>query len=523
VGVLVLWLAMTGVCIGVLLQRLQRIRCLKRSSSKPGRTLQAVFDQVQTEMRPKRAVNLRVSSTQLSPVVLGFFEPMVLLPAALPLSESEQILRHELAHACRADDWANLFQHCVSAVLFFHPAVWWIGRRLSLEREIACDDHVLRHGGRPRAYALLLADLAGRVHGQTALLAPGASNNKSQLQQRIDMILNTNRNTSARLAKTRLGVITTAAALLAGMALYAGPRVVLAQAALPAPAPAPSSDFARAGVAAVAFAPASPVPGPSAELPEGATAFDYKDRSANPYVPAPPAAVAVPPAPTIAVPAWPGPARMNSLAQSNTPRPPRPARPGEERTSLEERLDRLEKMVESLLAQPGPRLRSSEFHLKGPDRPGAPAKLIDPKQLEQIKQRAKQEAEHARSQAEFDKQMAEQNKQIARREAGRAVEELKRTIKESEHGPRQEAKRQPRVKAKNQQLEALKRQLEALEHQKEKLSQEIERLSRDQEKLQTDLDEEIDLNLDLDLDLDLDVGLDLDLSGGADETPSPKQ
>jgi beta-lactamase regulating signal transducer with metallopeptidase domain len=186
VGLLGLWLGMTGVCIGVLLRRLHRIRCLKRSSTIPGRLLQAVFDQVKTEMCPKRAVNLRVSSTQLSPVVLGFFEPMVLLPATLPLGESEQILRHELAHACRADDWANLFQHCVSAVLFFHPAVWWIGRRLSLEREIACDDQVLRHGGRPRAYALLLADLAGRVHGQTALLAPGASNNKSQLQQTID-------------------------------------------------------------------------------------------------------------------------------------------------------------------------------------------------------------------------------------------------------------------------------------------------------------------------------------------------
>src|SRR5262249_18586507 len=119
-------------------------------------------------------------------------------------------------------------------LLFFHPAIWWIGRKLSLEREIACDDHVVRKSGRPRAYALLLANLAGRIHGRSAVLAPGASVHKSQLQQRIDMLLNNRRNNSPLLARTRFGVIAIAALAVALAAVYLGPRVILAQAAGPA-------------------------------------------------------------------------------------------------------------------------------------------------------------------------------------------------------------------------------------------------------------------------------------------------
>src|SRR5437016_8764960 len=61
------------------------------------------------------------------------------------------------------------------------------------------------------------------------LLAPGASNNKTQLHQRIDMILNTRRNTSPRLAATWLTFMASAAALFAVTAICLAPRIVLAQ------------------------------------------------------------------------------------------------------------------------------------------------------------------------------------------------------------------------------------------------------------------------------------------------------
>src|SRR5207247_4103112 len=81
----------------------------------------------------------------------------------------------------------------------------------------------------PHASALPLANRAARMQRGPPLLAPGASNNKTQLQQRIDMILNTRRNTSPRLAASRLTFMASAAALCAVTAICLAPRIVLAQ------------------------------------------------------------------------------------------------------------------------------------------------------------------------------------------------------------------------------------------------------------------------------------------------------
>ncbi|HEU0037650.1 MAG TPA: M56 family metallopeptidase, partial [Verrucomicrobiae bacterium] len=214
---LAFWLAIAGVRVFVLLLQLCRIQKLKRYSFPPGTGLNELFQRITSRLGVNRSVELKVSPAHRSSFLLGFLHPVILLPAEerLEPGEAELVLRHELAHVRRRDDWANLVQHFILAVFFFHPAVWWISKKLSLEREIACDDHVLQQNGRPQAYALLLANLAARLQRGLPLLAPGSSNNKTQLKQRIDMILNTHRNTSPRLAKTWLAFITSAAALLA--------------------------------------------------------------------------------------------------------------------------------------------------------------------------------------------------------------------------------------------------------------------------------------------------------------------
>src|SRR5260370_41807610 len=47
----------------------------------------------------------------------------------------------------------------VSALFFFHPAVWWIEKRISVEREMACDDAVLAETANPHGYATCLVSL----------------------------------------------------------------------------------------------------------------------------------------------------------------------------------------------------------------------------------------------------------------------------------------------------------------------------------------------------------------------------
>ena len=97
------------------------------------------------------------------------------------------IVLHELAHVRRWDNLVNLLQRLVEAVLFFHPSVWWLSRRVRLEREHCCDAVVLAHTGAPQRYAEFLAHLA--LPGIVPQRALGVSAGE-QLVARIRHILN---------------------------------------------------------------------------------------------------------------------------------------------------------------------------------------------------------------------------------------------------------------------------------------------------------------------------------------------
>jgi len=43
----------------------------------------------------------------------------------------------KLAHIQRLDPFVNVFQVCVETLLFYHPAVWWLNKRIRAEREHA--------------------------------------------------------------------------------------------------------------------------------------------------------------------------------------------------------------------------------------------------------------------------------------------------------------------------------------------------------------------------------------------------
>ena len=115
------------------------------------------------------------------PTVIGWMKPVILLPASalagLSPAQLEAILAHELAHIRRHDYLVNLLQTLVETLLFYHPAVWWLSRRIRIERENCCDDLAVSLCGDPVAYAQALADLEelrGRG-GQLVMAANGGS------------------------------------------------------------------------------------------------------------------------------------------------------------------------------------------------------------------------------------------------------------------------------------------------------------------------------------------------------------
>ena len=98
-------------------------------------------------------------------VVTGLLRPMVLLPVAwlaeMPPEVLEAVIAHELAHIRRFDLWLNLFQRIVETLLFYHPAVWWLSRRVRLAREMCCDEMAAVATGERVVYATAL-ELAAR-------------------------------------------------------------------------------------------------------------------------------------------------------------------------------------------------------------------------------------------------------------------------------------------------------------------------------------------------------------------------
>jgi hypothetical protein len=152
-----------------------------------------------------RKVRLFISDHVRIPAALGFFHPSVVLPAwtyaELPPNELKAVLLHELAHLQRWDDWTNLAQKFIKALFFFHPAVWWIENRLSLEREIACDELALSHNGNANTYAASLVSIAERVAAEkmhrraTLSLAQSALGRACGISLRLAQILDEDRPT----------------------------------------------------------------------------------------------------------------------------------------------------------------------------------------------------------------------------------------------------------------------------------------------------------------------------------------
>ena len=139
-------------------------------------------------------VQICTSSEVDRPSVIGFFSPRILIPrelfAELTTAEFGQIVLHEVGHLRRADDWINLLQKLSLVVFPLNPVLMWIERRLCLERELACDDAVLRLTKAPKAYATCLTNLAGhRLGRRAAALSLGAWERQSELARRVQSIL----------------------------------------------------------------------------------------------------------------------------------------------------------------------------------------------------------------------------------------------------------------------------------------------------------------------------------------------
>jgi beta-lactamase regulating signal transducer with metallopeptidase domain len=170
----------------------------------------------------RRAFEVRESAEVNVPLAIGFFHPAVIFPEGLlqqlTAQQLKQVVLHETTHLLRYDDWTNLLQKLIGAALFFHPAVWWLENRLSLEREMACDEAVVAETKDPRSYAECLAALAERsMLGRSIALVQAAVSRLRHTSLRVKQLLmmeNGKRVHGWGSAITVVGVISCAAVLV---------------------------------------------------------------------------------------------------------------------------------------------------------------------------------------------------------------------------------------------------------------------------------------------------------------------
>jgi len=245
-----------------------------------------------------RRPQLLESALVTAPLLVGWLKPVILLPAGiclrLPSAQLELLLAHELAHVRRWDFVANLLQIALETLLFYHPAVHWISRRVREDRELCCDDLVADVCNAPIDYArALLAVAEAQVGTPRIALAAGGG----QLLQRVERIVGgTEQRRDARPARPAIVALALASLLLVTLGVRESvelqqplPLPQLSWQALRMPAPVLGVPVLRARPERLELAPARPAVVSAAfepvETPAAARSLPPMQRSA-PQAPA---------------------------------------------------------------------------------------------------------------------------------------------------------------------------------------------------------------------------------------------
>jgi beta-lactamase regulating signal transducer with metallopeptidase domain len=172
-----------------------------------------------------RKVRLLESAIAHTPAVVGWIRPVVLLPASaisgLAPSQIEALLAHELAHIRRHDYLVNLLQTAIETLLFYHPAVWWVGRQMRAERENCCDDLAVAVCGDALVYARALTELE-KIRIAAPRLAMAA--NSGSLLDRVRRLLDPERDQAASPSAIHPDWVTGVAVVLCVVSIWATSR-----------------------------------------------------------------------------------------------------------------------------------------------------------------------------------------------------------------------------------------------------------------------------------------------------------
>jgi beta-lactamase regulating signal transducer with metallopeptidase domain len=218
----VVWIA--GAASVVLYHVLRHVRFMGmvRRWSKPvtGSETPGILDRLRLEPGITTPVGLRVCEGVTSPMLIGFFRPVILLPSVrIADDELALILKHELVHFRRHDLWHKALIVAATVLHWFNPVVYLMAKAVSVQCEISCDEQVLRGADfeRRRQYGETIIGIVRNGAKPRTVLSTNFYGGKNGMKNRIFSIMDT------KSKKTGIAIIGTVLAGIVMLGTVAAP------------------------------------------------------------------------------------------------------------------------------------------------------------------------------------------------------------------------------------------------------------------------------------------------------------
>ncbi|HTF28848.1 MAG TPA: M56 family metallopeptidase [Flavitalea sp.] len=193
------WLSLIYLVVTVLLlfrlsSHLSSTRTLaSKGLTKADPEIRVFMQQLAAQMGIKKPIRVWISNLVETPLTIGFWRPVILLPVAivnnLSLKQTESIILHELYHIQRNDFLINLLIAVADIILFFNPFAKYFREVIQREREHRCDDMVLQFRYDPMLYAQALLILEQHRPTRHSVMLAATGNNKFFLLARVKRLV----------------------------------------------------------------------------------------------------------------------------------------------------------------------------------------------------------------------------------------------------------------------------------------------------------------------------------------------
>ncbi len=201
---MVVWIA--GIAVSTIIYAVSHVRFLdrvklwNRTVTEPWAN--EIFKNVKLKMGITDDVQLYRNRSVHSPILVGFFKPMILIPTRnLTENDLYMVLRHELLHYKRHDLWYILLLVVAGCLHWFNPFVWFMVKRADRDLEIACDEAVVKGTSMEfrRDYCDTILRIIRCDRGRKPALSTGFTTGKKTMKKRFACALD--------FTKKRTGVV----------------------------------------------------------------------------------------------------------------------------------------------------------------------------------------------------------------------------------------------------------------------------------------------------------------------------